>query len=100
MKLCPTCNRAFDDDTLTVCPDDGSTLAGAPDAPATQGDGGLGGKATWNPSQDQLAEIQQTVAAITTTARPRKTSPWLVAAVAILILLGVAWLIAFVALRL
>jgi hypothetical protein len=100
MRSCPTCNRAFDDDELTVCPDDGSALAGAPELPTTESDSGLGGKATWNPSQDQLAEIQQSVAAITTTDRPRKTSPWLVAAVAILILLGVAWLIAFVALRL
>lgn len=100
MKRCPTCKRAFADDTLTVCPDDGSALAGAPEVPTTQSESLLGGKATWNPSQDQLAEIQQTVAAITTTARPRKTSPWLVAALAILILLGVAWLIAFVALRL
>jgi hypothetical protein len=75
-------------------------LSGAREVAPTQSDIGLGGKATWNPSQDQLLEIQQTVVAITTTARPRKTSPWLVAAVAILILLGVAWLIAFVALRL
>ena len=100
MKRCPTCQRAFDDDMLSVCPDDGSALAGAPEVLAPQSDNLLGGKATWNPSQDQVAEIQKTVAAITTTARARKTSPWLVAAVAILILLGVAWLIAFVALRL
>ena len=99
MKRCPACKRAFDDDTLTVCPDDGSALAGAPEVPATQSDSGLGGKATWNPSQDQLAEIQQTVAAIT---KPRSKSwPWVVVAIVVLlILIGVAGLIAFVALKL
>ncbi len=57
------------------------------EAPATQAYGGLGDKATWNPSQDQLAEIQQTVAAIT---KPRRKSwPWVVVAiVVILILIG------------
>lgn len=100
MKRCPTCNRTFDDDAVTVCPDDGSALAGAREVPAMQSDGGLGGKATWNPSQDQIAEIQQYVNTTTTAAKPRKTSPWVVAAVAILILLGVAWLIAFLTLRL
>jgi len=87
MKRCTTCNRAFDDDALTVCPDDGGALAGAGEAPATQGYGALGGKATWNPSQDQLAEIQQTMAAIT---KPRRKSwPWVVVAIAgLLILVG------------
>ena len=85
MKRCPECKRAFDDDTLTVCPDDGSALAGASDAPATQSDIGLGGKATWNPSQDQLAEIQRTVAAIT---KPRRKSwPWVVVAIIVLLTL-------------
>jgi hypothetical protein len=93
MKRCPTCRRSFDDNTLTVCPDDGSALAGAPEAPATQGDGGLGGKATWNPSPDQLAEIQQTMAAIT---KPRrKSSPWVIVAIVVLfILIGLAGAIA------
>jgi cobalamin biosynthesis Mg chelatase CobN len=85
MKRCPTCKRAFDDDTLTICSDDGSALAGASDAPATQSDSGLGGKATWNPSQAQLAEIQQTVAAIT---NPRRKSwPWVVVAIVVLLIL-------------
>jgi hypothetical protein len=85
MKRCPTCNRAFDDDTLTVCPDDGSALAGAPEVPATQNESLLGGKATWNPSQDQLAEIQQTVAAITKPGR--KSWPWVVVAIVVLLIL-------------
>ena len=85
MKRCSTCNRAFADDTLTVCPDDGNALASAPEVPATQSDGGLGGKATWTPSQDQLAEIQQYVA--TTTKPQRKIWPWLVITVAVLVIL-------------
>src|SRR5260221_383146 len=94
MKRCPTCNRAFDDDTLTVCPDDGGALIGARDGADTEDDSGLGGKATWNPSQDQLAEIQQTVAAI---AKPaRKTWPWvIVAIVVLLILIGLVGVIVF-----
>jgi hypothetical protein len=85
MKRCPACKRAFADDTLTVCPDDGSALAGEPEAPAAQSENLLGGKATWNPSQEQLAEIQQTVAAIT---KPeRKSWPWVVVAVVVLLIL-------------
>src|SRR5260370_33433043 len=89
MKRCPTCNRALDNDTLTVCPDDGSALTGEREVPTTQSDGELGGKATWNPSPDQLAEIQQTVAAIT---KPRrKTWPGVaIAIVVLLILIGLA----------
>jgi hypothetical protein len=85
MKRCLSCNRAFDDDMLTVCPDDGNALSGARENPTTQGYGALGGKATWNPSQDQLAEIQQTVAAIT--KRRRKSWPWVVVAIAVLLIL-------------
>src|SRR6266852_6198713 len=85
MKRCPTCNRSFDDDTLAICPDDGSALAGASEVPATGSDSGLGGKATWNPSQDQLAEIQQTVAAITKPSR--KSWPWVVVAIVVLLIL-------------
>ena len=93
MKRCPTCNRAFDDDTLTVCPEDGSALTGGREVPATQIDSGLGGKATWTPSPDQLAEIQQTVAAIN---KPRrKTWPGVVIAIVVLlILIGLAGAIA------
>src|SRR5258707_516296 len=93
MKSCPACKRTFDDDTLTVCPDDGSALASVPEVGAPEIDSGLGGKATWNPSQDQLAEIQQTVAAIT---KPERKS-WLwviVAVVGLLILIGVGGAIA------
>ena len=85
MKRCPTCKRAFDNDTLTVCPDDGSGLTDASEVPAPQIDSGIGGKATWNPSQDQLAEIQQTVAAIT---KPkRKSGLWVVVAIVVLLIL-------------
>ena len=85
MKRCPTCKRAFDDDTLTVCPDDGSTLASVVDPPAAPTVGGFGGKATWNPSQDQLAEIQKTVAAIDKPERKSRT--WVVVAVVVLLVL-------------
>ena len=87
MRRCPTCNRVFDDDALTVCPDDGSALAAAREVLAMQSDSGLGGKATWNPTHDQLAEIQQTVAAI---SKPgRKNWPRVVVAiVVVLILIG------------
>ena len=89
MKRCPACERAFNDDALTVCPDDGSALAGASEVPAAQSEGFFGGKATWNPSQDQLAEIQQTVAAITKPGR--KSWPWVVVAIVVLlILIGLA----------
>ena len=93
MKRCPTCNRAFANDTLTVCPEDGSALTGGREVPATQIDSGLGGKATWTPSPDQLAEIQQTVAAIN---KPRrKTWPGVVIAIVVLlILIGLAGAIA------
>jgi len=93
MKRCPTCNRAFANDALTVCPDDGSALTAGREVPTTQSDSGLGGKATWNPSPGQLAEIQQTVAAIT---KPRrKTWPGVVIAIVVLlILIGLAGAIA------
>ncbi len=85
MKRCTTCNRTFDDDTLMVCPDDEGALVGAPEMPTTQGYGALGGKATWNPSQDQIAEIQQYVAA--TTKPGRKIWPWVVVAIVVLFIL-------------
>ena len=85
MKRCPTCNRTFADDAVTVCPDDGGALSGAREVSTTQGYTGLGGKATWNPSQGQIAEIQQYVA---TQAKPqRKIWPWLVIAVVVLVIL-------------
>jgi len=93
MKRCPTCNRAFADNTLTVCPNDGSSLTAGREVPTTQSDGELGGKATWTPSPDQLAEIQQTVTAIN---KPRrKTWPGVVIAIVVLLLLiGLAGAIA------
>lgn len=105
MKRCPVCNRTFDDETLTFCLDDGTPLSGGSnepaqidlspasnkrDAPTTQSYAGVGGKETWNPSQDQIAEIQHYVAATTTTTftKPRRVWPWIVAALAVLILVG------------
>lgn len=85
MKRCPTCNRAFEDEALRVCPDDGSVLSGTREIPAAQGYDEFGGKATWNPSQDQIAEIQQYVA--TMTKPRRKTWPWIVVAVVVLFIL-------------
>lgn len=85
MKRCPTCNRTFDDDDVIVCSDDGSALLGARETATPQAYGGLGGKATWNPSENQIAEIKQYVA---TQARPqRKIWPWLVIAAIILVAL-------------
>lgn len=85
MKRCPTCSRTFDDDGLTVCPDDGSALSGTREMPTAQGYGALGGKATWNPSQDQIAEIQQHVAARTKPSR--KTWAWIVVVILVLFIL-------------
>src|ERR1700694_2418414 len=85
MKRCPTCNRTFDDDKLTVCVDDGSALVRAREVPTTQGYSGLGGKATWNPSPDQISEIQKYVA---TAAKPRrKIWPWVVMVIVVLLIL-------------
>jgi hypothetical protein len=94
MKQCTTCNRVFDDETLSVCPDDGSTLVSVRETPTTQGFDALGGKATWSPSQDQIAEIQQYV---TTTKQPqRKIWPWVVVAIVVLfILIGCVGVIVF-----
>lgn len=36
MKICPTCNRTYADETLSFCLDDGSTLSAFYDSPATQ----------------------------------------------------------------
>jgi hypothetical protein len=36
MKICPTCNLTYADETLTFCLDDGSTLSASYDPPVTQ----------------------------------------------------------------
>ena len=99
MKRCPTCNHTFDDETLTLCPDDSSALAsesaappsegGQSDLPGAQGYGGLGSKATWSASQDQVPGLQQYIAA---QAKPRRRIwPWVVGVLALLfILIGLA----------
>jgi hypothetical protein len=84
MKRCPTCNRTFDDEVLTVCPDDGSGLTGERQT-RTQGFDALGGKGTWNPSQEQIAEIKDAVGEVT---KPqRRVWLWFVIAVIVLIIL-------------
>src|SRR5260370_39270433 len=85
MKRCPTCNREFNDDTLIMSVDDGSPLIkeinGVPkrEFPSSSGYTGLGGKATWSASQDDIPAIEQYLA--TTTKRPRKSWPWVIAIV-------------------
>jgi hypothetical protein len=101
MKRCPTCNREFDDDTLSMCVDDGSPLirdipgTPKPEFPATQGYTGLGGKATWSASQDDIPALQQYLA---TTAGPRKRWPWLIAIVGALLVI-VALTVVFVLIK-
>jgi len=80
VKQCPTCKRSFDD-PLTFCPDDGTSLSDV--QPAS-----FGGKATWSASQDQIPELQKYIAAATNPTKQRKATPWLIAALAILILLA------------
>lgn len=107
MKRCPTCNRTFEDETLSFCLEDGTPLvrdsagradsqetlvspspalppAGAVgDLPPTQNYGQLPGKATINASQFDLP------AALASTPPPRRTWPWIVGVLAlVLIVIG------------
>lgn len=93
MKRCPTCERTFEDEMLTVCPDDGAMLVSPVSANVD-----LGGKATWSASVDQIPELQKYVAATTVAPRTRKVWP-IVAAVAALLLLGAVVLIAIIKMR-
>lgn len=112
MKRCTTCSRTFDDETLSFCLDDGMPLLTegvaqgasgetiAARAPAqtfqssagestTQDYGGLGGKATWTPSQGQISEIQQYVAA----KSRRPVWPWVVIAILAVLVIGIATIV-------
>ena len=108
MKRCPTCNRSFDDDTLSFCLEDGTPLVRdsasradsqetlvspsppvAPPAssalPPTQTYGQLPGKATVDASQFRLPPAQAYVPA----PRQRRTWPWVVGILAlVLIVIG------------
>jgi hypothetical protein len=100
VKHCPTCNRSFDDATLSFCLEDGTPLirvsAGRADSqetlvspspsvpppetsglPATQTYGQLPGKATVNVSQINIPAAQPSAPA------PRRTWLWVVAILAI-----------------
>jgi len=106
MKRCPTCNRSFDDETLSFCLEDGTPLIGAsagradsqetivspspsvspPETgrpPATQTYGQLPGKATVAVSQINVPVAQASA------PPPRRTWPWVVAIlVLVLIVIG------------
>jgi len=112
MKSCPTCNRTFNDDTLSFCLDDGTPLVGesstGPDSEATlvspspqppRDDSGkeallptqaysqLPGRPTWVGSQPQTPPSP----GYTAPAPQRKVWPWIVAVVVLLLigLLGI-----------
>lgn len=106
MKRCPTCNRSFDDDSLSFCLDDGSPLIGAspgradsqetlvspsPSAlppetiglPATQSYGQLPGKATVNASQFNAPPAQP----YAPEPKQRPTWPWVVAILVVVLMI-------------
>ena len=82
MKVCPTCNRIFDDETLSFCLEDGTPLvrdsAGRADSQETLVSPSpsvkLTGNATINASQFNAPSAQVYVPA----ARQRRTWPWVV----------------------
>jgi hypothetical protein len=106
VKRCPTCNRSFDDDTLSFCLEDGSPLvrdsaaradsqetlvSPSPNVPPPQSSSGLPspqsynqlpGKRTLNAAQFNVPAAQAYGPAI----RQRRTWPWIVAIIAILFL--------------
>jgi hypothetical protein len=111
MKRCPTCKRAFDDDTLSFCLEDGTPLVAesaprggsqetlvAPRSPATGSESGsalpptqvysqLPGKSTVSASSYQPP---------VTPYRPkRKTWPWVIGVLALLSILAAAIVAAF-----
>jgi Domain of unknown function (DUF4440) len=105
VKRCPTCNRAFDDETLSFCLEDGTPLvresasradsqptlvspspaAPPPESlpvPATQAYGQLPGKATVDVSQFNPPAAQAYAPAVA----QRRKWPWVVAILAIILL--------------
>ncbi len=116
MKRCPTCKRVFDDDTLSFCLEDGTPLVvesgGRPDSqetlvsprvpgaaatgddsgsPTTQRYNQLPGKATASASPYRSPAAQPYGPA----GSQRKTWPWIVGILAILLLIVVAIVVAF-----
>jgi hypothetical protein len=99
VKRCPTCNRTFDDDSLSFCLDDGTPLvrdvAGRADSqetlvspsptasilPPTQIYGQLPGKATINASQFSPPPAH----AFAPPPKQRRTWPWVVGILAIVL---------------
>jgi hypothetical protein len=116
MKRCPNCNRAFDDETLSFCLEDGTPLvrdpasradsqetivspppfAPPPDSgagpPPTQHFGQLPGKATISASQFYPPPAQ----AYTPPPKQRRAWPWIVAILAIIFVIGGIVIAAFV----
>jgi hypothetical protein len=107
VKRCPTCNRSFDDDTLSFCLDDGTPLVRDPASradsqetlvspspsspppassalPPTQIYGQLPGKATVSASQFDLPPAAQP---FVPAAKRRRTWPWVVGILAIFMLI-------------
>lgn len=105
VKRCPTCNRSFDDETLSFCLEDGTPLvsdsAGRADSqetlvspspsaaptmigasPPTQVYGQLPGKATINASQADIPGLQSYLPP----PQPRSKWPWVVAILAIVLI--------------
>src|SRR6266850_2185008 len=108
MKNCPTCKRTFADDTLSFCLEDGTPLVtvgggrgdsqetlvsprppgakGAGGAAPTQSYGALPGKSTVSASPYRAPDIGPV-------ARTRRTWPWVVGVLAILLVVVAAILI-------
>lgn len=114
MKRCPTCNRSFDDDTLSFCLEDGTPLirdsAARADSqetlvspsptlptlesglPPTPPYNQLPGKGTVNASQFNVPVAQ----AYTPATKQRRTWPWIVAILVVLLLVIAAVVMAIV----
>ena len=111
MKHCPTCKRAFDDDTLSFCLEDGTPLVADPGprpdsqetlvSPRGPASGSEGGSAL--PPTQAYSQLpgKSTVSALpyqspgAPYAKKRKTWPWVVGILAILSIVVVAIVAAF-----
>jgi hypothetical protein len=79
MKRCPTCNKTFSDPTLSYCIDDGTPLAPVADAEDDLTQAGKESNATWTPPAYQPPSY-------TTPVNKRRTWPWLVGIIGVLVL--------------
>ena len=93
MKKCRLCNRVFEDNALTVCPDDGGPLI---NDGAARDYAGLGGKATWSASQDEIPELQRYLGSSASATKPRRMWPWVVPVVAVLVIILVVIVLAVI----